>query len=209
VTTLGEPVNLRTGPAKVYDVVVRARQGDTFPLVARTGDSDWLGVDYGGQVLWVAGYVVQASHDLEPIPTLGVLPPTPTATPTPPLLAAPVLMEPERGAVYGQGQIMRIKLIWLRRLQSSERFAISVVSVQNPSQSDGWLPNEGDILKGGGASYETAQGYLYEINYGLDSSDLPFGEATWKVAVFRDLGPDSKQQISNWSVKRLVVKKGP
>jgi hypothetical protein len=199
-------VNLRAGPGKIYDIVIQARQSDTFPLLARTRDSEWLGVGYGEQVLWVASYLVQRSHDLEAIPTIAALPPTPTATPTPPLLPAPVVLEPEDGAEFGQDQVMRIKLTWLRKLHQDERLAIRVESVRDPQQFLDWRPTEEDILNGGGVSKDAPPGYLYEINYGLSSEDLPVGEASWKVAVFQELGPDSQRQVSVWSQQRQVFK---
>lgn len=135
-----------------------------------------------------------------PIPTPTRPVPTPTSTPIRRLLSAPVLVEPESGAVIPPNEV-RLKWTWYRRLEGQEKFAIRWEVVTGPPVGDWWVDENG-ILGGWGAIDPAGNGYKFEANFGIGS--YPPGEAYWSVAIFDEA---SGMQISQWSERRPIFKK--
>lgn len=134
--------------------------------------------------------------------------PTPTSppasTPTPSLLPGPLLLEPEIGASFLTET--RLKWGWLRRLESHEKFAVRWEPASGQETEDWWV-NEDGILGGGGAIILVeGRGYVFEVNFGLDS--YPGGEAYWSVAIFGET-ESNKWQISDWSERWLIYHGAP
>jgi hypothetical protein len=125
-----------------------------------------------------------------------VLPVAPTSTPVP----APVLFEPESGASFAKR--VRLKFIWYRRLQASERFSIYAGSVRESAGVE-WWASEADILRGGGAIHKVEGGYRFEVNFGLAA--IPLGEAFWRVAAVGEAAGE-RWQVSPWSEERQIFR---
>lgn len=85
---IGDPTNLRTGPALGFDIVAELTPGDQLPIVGRWLGFDWYLVQYaeapGGEA-WVYAPLVVVQGDITTIPA--VEPPT-APTPDPELAAA-------------------------------------------------------------------------------------------------------------------------
>jgi hypothetical protein len=203
-------VALRAGPIRKYDVLAQARQGDDLPLVGRTGDSKWLQVIHGGQLVWVQAELLATEDAVDQVPIVRPkdFPPTPTPAPTRPPRAGqtsywgvprPILLEPRNGARFGDK--VRFKFSWVRRLQEGERVSIYLRTSDDSEHFDWWV-SEADILNGGGAIHQEPDRVVYEVNSGFGS--LPQGRTYWKVAVCLDT-PAEKRQISPWSRERRIV----
>lgn len=112
--------------------------------------------------------------------------------PTPALLSAPDLFEPEPGTRLS-GQVL-LKWIWPRRLTGSERFVIRLQPVSNPEWPDQWV-SDSDI-ENRGAIFEVYGGFRFELPFDLIS--YPQGEVSWSMVVFDEV---SQAQVSEWSEK--------
>jgi len=92
----GEPqINVRSGPARGYDIVGTLVLKQWVPALGRTPGGDWIQIAYPGApggVAWVYAYLTDVTGELpiiEPPPT-----PTPRTTPTiDPTLAAQFIIE--------------------------------------------------------------------------------------------------------------------
>ena len=116
-------------------------------------------------------------------------------------LPRPIPVEPRAGAKFGVGSRVRYKFSWYRKIQENERVSI-YVWMSDGSDAFEWRASEADILNGGGAIHEQADGILYEINSGF--GQLSKGPAYWKVGIFVDT-PTDNSQIGEWSRRRRIV----
>jgi hypothetical protein len=206
---IDQEIALREGPMRKYDILARARQGDTLPLVGRTGNSAWLQVIHNEQLVWVQAKLLSVEGALDPVPVVRPkdFPPTPLPTPTRPRRAGqvgggvpkPFLLEPRAGARFGEK--VRFKFSWTRRLQENERVSIYLRAGDDSATFDWWV-SEADILNGGGAIHEEDDRVIYEVNSGF--GPLPKGRTFWKVAIVLDT-PDEKRLVSPYSRERRIV----
>jgi hypothetical protein len=78
-------VNLRHGPDTGFQIAGQARPGDLFAVFARNADSSWYQVRMAdGTTGWMAAYLIRGlidEEELEIIPGVPALVPTPTPTP--------------------------------------------------------------------------------------------------------------------------------
>jgi fermentation-respiration switch protein FrsA (DUF1100 family) len=85
-------LRLRSGPGTQYNVIATIPEGTTLPAFARTADSNWVKVDYKGQIGWVytSQLRIQGNFDSLPVgdaansPNPNAPGPTVPPTPTPP-----------------------------------------------------------------------------------------------------------------------------
>jgi uncharacterized protein YraI len=80
-------VNVRIGAGAEFPRLGFMNPGNVADLTGRTDDSEWLQINFNGQVGWVAFFVVSVNGDLASVPIVHVertpQTPTPTQIPTP------------------------------------------------------------------------------------------------------------------------------
>ncbi len=81
---VGQNVPIRAGPGLIYDELGLANQGETYPITGLSVTGDWLQIDYQGQPGWVFLVQAEPQGDMEQVPVIEEIPPTPTFTPAPP-----------------------------------------------------------------------------------------------------------------------------
>lgn len=74
-------VNVRSGPGTEYVVVGTLEPGSTADVTGRSGDSEWLRIDFDGDDGWVAFFVVTLTGLLEDVNVVPVAAGAATATP--------------------------------------------------------------------------------------------------------------------------------
>lgn len=73
-------LNIRAGPALVYEIVGQLESGDQFVILQRTSDGNWLEIETSThQKGWVASRYVEILGDVKAISIATNLPPTPAA----------------------------------------------------------------------------------------------------------------------------------
>jgi serine/threonine protein kinase len=85
VSVAGNSVNVRSGPSTQFPVVGRLEQGQSQEVTGRNSSGEWWQVEFGGQLVWVAGAVVKLVGDLTAVPIIQGIPVPPSSqTPSPP-----------------------------------------------------------------------------------------------------------------------------
>lgn len=115
-----------------------------------------------------------------------------------------MLYEPESGSSFPKE--VRLKWIWSRRLGEYEKFTVRWQPVSGADLGVWWVDENG-IIGGGGAIHPVDNGFLFEVNFGLDR--YPEGEAYWSVAVFAEKSVEEKWQVSEWSENRQIFHRQP
>ncbi len=85
VLTITNPLqNVRSGPSSDFPVIGTLSENEQAPVIGRSGDNEWVVIDYAGQQGWLAAFLVDITGDLNTVPVLA-LPATalPVATSTP------------------------------------------------------------------------------------------------------------------------------
>ncbi len=80
---IGQNVPIRRGPGLIYDEIGLANKGETYPITGLSVTGDWFQIDYKGQPGWVFLIQIEPAADIEQIPIIEDIPPTPTFTPAP------------------------------------------------------------------------------------------------------------------------------
>ena len=81
-TVKGDTVNVRSGPGKMYEILAVLKGGDLVTLLGRLEDNSWFHVETAdGTLGWMAASVLEVLVDLDGIPIITDIPPTPTARP--------------------------------------------------------------------------------------------------------------------------------
>ncbi len=80
---VGQNVPIRKGPGLIYDEIGVANQGEEYLITGLSVTGDWFQIDYRGQPGWVFLIQVEPVADIEQIPVIEEIPPTPTFTPAP------------------------------------------------------------------------------------------------------------------------------
>lgn len=75
------PVNVRSGPGTVYDIVGGLDEGKSAKIAGKNADGTWWYIEFPGGHGWVSGTVVNASCVPASLAVVAA-PPTPTFTPT-------------------------------------------------------------------------------------------------------------------------------
>jgi hypothetical protein len=96
-----EPMNLRTGPGVIFDVVGQVTPGRTYTVIGK--HLDWWLIDIGGANsgwIYAPVYITNFVGDPESVPDVPSPPtpspePTPTCPPTPPTLPPPEVRQSE------------------------------------------------------------------------------------------------------------------
>ena len=81
---IGQNVPIRAGPGLVYDELGLANQGEEYPITGQSVTGDWFQIDYQGQPGWVFLVQIEPRGNIENVPVVEDIPPTPTFTPAPP-----------------------------------------------------------------------------------------------------------------------------
>ncbi|HIQ12757.1 MAG TPA: hypothetical protein EYH29_07830 [Caldilineales bacterium] len=81
---VGQNVPIRAGPGLIYNELGLANQGESYPITGLSVTGDWLQIDYKGEPGWVFLIQAEPQGDLEQVPVIEEIPPTPTFTPAPP-----------------------------------------------------------------------------------------------------------------------------
>ncbi len=79
----GQNVPIREGPGLIYDIIAEAKQGEEYPITGLSITGDWFQIDYRGQPGWVFLIQMEPKGDIEGVPIIEEIPPTPTFTPAP------------------------------------------------------------------------------------------------------------------------------
>ena len=74
VATVGEDLNVRSGPGTEYDRIGGATAGEEYTITGKSADGEWWQIDFAGQPGWIYGPLVTAT-DAEGVPVV-----TPTTT---------------------------------------------------------------------------------------------------------------------------------
>ncbi len=167
-------LNLRYGPGIVYDPAIGyLSNGDILDVKGRIANSEWIQVV--SSRLSVEGWVsakpeyVQINVDLDSIPIVVELPPTPAPTPTVrviDLASAPTLVAPQDGAILGPNDPIVLAWAWPGTLQDQDLFTVRL-------WGDGELPETHALVK--------------DTHFDLDRPKLSPGIYFWNVAVARFL----------------------
>lgn len=88
--SVGQTVNVRSGPGTVYPVIGRLTAGQSFEITGKNAAGDWLQFRLDGRAGWVTATLVSISGDLGTVQVAQNIPPPPTATPRPRPTATPV-----------------------------------------------------------------------------------------------------------------------
>lgn len=80
---VGQNVPIRRGPGLIYDEIGLANKGESYPITGLSVTGDWFRIDYKGQSGWVFLVQIEPIADIEQIPIIEDIPPTPTFTPAP------------------------------------------------------------------------------------------------------------------------------
>jgi len=83
VVIVGQNVPVRAGPGLIYDELGLANAGEIYRLTGLSVTGDWLQIDYEGQPGWVFLVQAEPQGDIEQVPVIEEIPPTPTFTPAP------------------------------------------------------------------------------------------------------------------------------
>ena len=73
IATIGEDVNVRSGPGTEYDRIGGATAGEAYTITGKSADSQWWQIDFAGQSGWIYGVLMTAT-DADNVPVV-----TPTA----------------------------------------------------------------------------------------------------------------------------------
>ena len=182
-----DAANLRSGPGRFYPFVVVARMDDTLAVLGKTADGEWLKAEtVDGRIVWVWSALVQASKPLDEVAVVESPP-----TPTPPRLAAPVLLEPKEGTVFGVSDQIVLWWRWNNALEPSDVFAVQI-----------WY--EGD-------QESTILEWLRDTRLTVDMADKPSGQYNWIVSVvrFSEAGEFPVSQTSETRSFTLLPKPTP
>jgi hypothetical protein len=167
-------LNLRYGPGIIYDPPIGyLSNGDILDVKGRTANSEWIQVVSSRRGIegWVSAKpeYVQINMDLDSIPIVVELPPTPAPTPTArviDLASAPTLVAPQDGAILGPNDPIVLAWAWPDKLQDQDLFTVRL-------WGDGELPETHALVR--------------DTHLELDRPKLSPGIYFWNVAVARFL----------------------
>jgi hypothetical protein len=81
-TVKGDTVNVRSGPGKTFSILAVLNGGDLVNILGRLEDNSWFHIETADGILgWMAASVLEVLVDLETIPIISDIPPTPTPRP--------------------------------------------------------------------------------------------------------------------------------
>ena len=89
-SSVGTPVNIRSGPSTSFPVVTQLPVTTTAAVLARLPDSSWYQVNVNGIIGWVSGSVVVIGGQCGAIPAVTLTPTMAAATPIPAASSTPL-----------------------------------------------------------------------------------------------------------------------
>lgn len=69
IATVGEDLNVRSGPGTQYDRIGGATAGEAYTITGKSADGAWWQIDFAGQPGWIYGPLVTAT-DAEDVPVV-------------------------------------------------------------------------------------------------------------------------------------------
>lgn len=88
-SSVGTPVNVRSGPGTSFSIVSQLPVTATAPVVGRLPDNSWYQINLNGLIGWVSGSVVVIGGQCGTVPAVTLTPTSPATTVIPPASSTP------------------------------------------------------------------------------------------------------------------------